>query len=212
MYCWVFSPLTSICSHIKHCFPYQKCLRIPISVYLKNLCAFKNFRTGVRSNFLGEEETEVSSGEGLVQGHTATYPHLGWVPRPVFLPHHPSFHSAAPFSFSCFLLTTTLLYLKRSRINLLFLEKKIIKTPCQPDSCTWPSQARIAARTCRKAVSPGSPQTRGAGGMLGAPPWANTWGGLLVITRKLGGTDGFGKHFCRVLLTEKKKERESAVC
>lgn len=39
----------------------------------------------------------------------------------------------------------------------------------------------------------------------GTPQSADTWGGLLVITRKLGGTDGFGKHFCRVLLTEKKK-------
>lgn len=39
----------------------------------------------------------------------------------------------------------------------------------------------------------------------GTPRSANTWEGLLVITRKLGGTDGFGKHFCRVLLTEKRK-------
>lgn len=26
-----------------------------------------------------------------------------------------------------------------------------------------------------------------------------------MITRKLGGMDGFGKHFCRVSLTEKRK-------
>lgn len=45
----------------------------------------------------------------------------------------------------------------------------------------------------------------------GTPQSADTWGGLLVITRKLGGMDGFGKHFCRVLLTEK-KEWESGIC
>lgn len=39
----------------------------------------------------------------------------------------------------------------------------------------------------------------------GTPQSADTWGGLLVITRELRGTDGLGKHFCRVLLTENKR-------
>ena len=49
------------------------------------------------------------------------------------------------------------------------------------------------------------------GRMSGTWQSTDTWGRLLMITRMLRGTDEFGKHFCRILLTEK-KERESGSC
>ena len=180
-------------------------------MYLDNLCAFKNFSAGVWSNFLGEEETEVSNGKGLVQGHTATYQHFGVSSQASVLATSSQFPLCSIIFILLFPSYNHITVFKIMQNQFALFEKNKIKTPCQLNSCTWPLQSRLVARTCRKAASLGSPQTCGAGGMLGAPQLANTWGGLLVITRKLGGTDGFGKHFCRVLLTEK-KERESGIC
>lgn len=40
-------------------------------MHLEKLCALKNFRAGMWSSFIDEEEPEIGNIEGLVQGHNA---------------------------------------------------------------------------------------------------------------------------------------------
>lgn len=99
---------------------------------------------------------------------------------------------------------TTFLYLKNGPESiLLYLKKKkkvinLTVVPGPPSLGSWPEHDG----------------NFGPGGVLklvvlakcyGTPQAASTWGSLLMITGKLGGIDGFGKHFCRVSLTEKRK-------
>lgn len=129
-----------------------------------------------------------------------------WAPKPAFLPHQSSHYSVVPF---CFLL---LLSFREPH----FCIKKMV----QNQFCsTWKKKKKVVNLT----VVPGPPSLGswpehdgnfGPGGVLklvvlakcyGTPQAASTWGSLLMITGKLGGIDGFGKHFCRVSLTEKRK-------
>lgn len=130
---------------------------------------------------------------------------LGWAPKPVFLPHHPSFHSAVPFLFVLlFFLITILLYVKHNQESICSIWKKkkslvdLTAVPGPPSLGSWPEHdGQLCPRGGLTLAVPLE--------CYGTPRSANTWEGLLVITRKLGGTDRFGKHFCRVLLTEKRK-------
>ena len=75
------------------------------------------------------------------------------------------------------------------------------------NSTAVPGLPSLGLRTeCEKSSFLGDSTKYGPGGMSGKWQSAYTWGRLLMITRMLRGTDGFGKHFCRILLTEKKRK------